>query len=130
LPGPTPDDIFTQYARLTGTPVLPAHWALGYHQCRWNYVSSNDIRGVQKRFDEEDMPVDVFWLDIEYSDEHKYFIWDKKHFPDPVEMTKDVEALGRKVSLTLFMVRFLSLALADGSHYRPSPQADNRLPHL
>ena len=41
------------------------------------------------------MPVDVFWLDIEYSEEHKYFIWDRKHFPDPVEMTKDVEAIGR-----------------------------------
>ena len=99
LPGPTPDDVFSQYARLTGTPALPAHWALGYHQCRWNYISSDDVRGVQKRFDEEDMPVDVFWLDIEYSEEHKYFIWDKKNFPDPVEMTKDVEALGRKASL-------------------------------
>ena len=43
------------------------------------------------------MPVDVFWLDIEYAEEHKYFIWDKKAFPDPVEMSQDVEAIGRKV---------------------------------
>ena len=97
LPGPTPADIFAQYTRLTGTPALPAHWALGYHQCRWNYVSSEDVRTVQKRFDEEDIPVDVFWLDIEYSEDHKYFIWDKRHFPDPVEMTEDVEAIERKV---------------------------------
>jgi alpha 1,3-glucosidase len=106
LPGPTPEDVFAQYAKLTGTPALPAHWALGYHQCRWNYVSSDDVRGVQKRFDQEDMPVDVFWLDIEYADEHKYFIWDKKTFPDPVEMIKDVEALGRKASNHLFTTRF------------------------
>ncbi|KII95544.1 glycoside hydrolase family 31 protein [Plicaturopsis crispa FD-325 SS-3] len=97
LPGPTPDEIFQQYARLTGTTALPAHWSLGYHQCRWNYVSSDDIRQVQKRFDEEDIPVDVFWLDIEYAEEHKYFIWDHKTFPDPVEMTNDVAALGRKM---------------------------------
>lgn len=97
LPGPSPDKIFAQYAKLTGAVQLPAHWALGYHQCRWNYVSSDDVRTVQKRFDEEDIPVDVFWLDIEYSEEHKYMIWDKKYFPDPVEMTNDVEALGRKV---------------------------------
>ncbi|KAI0667109.1 alpha-glucosidase [Trametes maxima] len=97
LPGPTPADVFTQYTKLTGTPALPAHWALGYHQCRWNYFSSDDVRTVQQRFDEEDIPVDVFWLDIEYAEEHKYFMWDKKAFPDPVEMTKDVEAIERKM---------------------------------
>ncbi|PFH44771.1 glycoside hydrolase family 31 protein [Amanita thiersii Skay4041] len=97
MPGPTPEKIFNQYAGLTGTAPLPAQWALGYHQCRWNYVSSEDVRTVQKRFDEEDMPVDVFWLDIEYADEHKYFIWDKKSFPDPVEMINDVAAIGRKM---------------------------------
>ncbi|THG94440.1 hypothetical protein EW145_g8138 [Phellinidium pouzarii] len=97
LPGPSPAAVAAQYARLTGTPALPAHWALGYHQCRWNYVSSDDVRGVQRRFDKEDIPVDVFWLDIEYAEEHKYFIWDKKTFPDPVDMINDVEAIGRKM---------------------------------
>ena len=52
---------------------------------------------MQKRFDEEDMPLVVLWLDIEYSEDHKYFIWDKKTFPDPVEMINDVAATGRKV---------------------------------
>lgn len=97
LPGPTPEDVFRQYAKLTGTAVMPAHWSLGYHQCRWNYVSSEDIRTVQRRFDDEDMPMDVLWLDIEYSDNHKYFMWNEKTFPDPVEMINDVAALGRKV---------------------------------
>ncbi|KAL5638373.1 hypothetical protein ACGC1H_005151 [Rhizoctonia solani] len=97
LPGPSTRDIFSQYAHLTGNPVLPALWSLGYHQCRWNYISSDDVRGVQKRFDEEDMPVDVFWLDIEYAKDHMYFMWDDKTFPDPIEMTKDVMAIGRKM---------------------------------
>lgn len=97
LPGPTPEDVFRQYAKLTGSAVLPAQWSLGYHQCRWNYISSDDVRTVQKRFDEEDMPVDVFWLDIEYSADHKYFIWNDKTFPDPVDMVNDVAAIGRKM---------------------------------
>jgi len=103
LPGPTPEDVFAQYARLTGTAPLPAHWALAYHQCRWNYVSSDDVRGVQRRFDEDNFPVDVFWLDIEYAEDHRYFMWNKKTFPDPVEMTQDVEAIGRKVGCIKFM---------------------------
>ncbi|KDR75547.1 hypothetical protein GALMADRAFT_97215 [Galerina marginata CBS 339.88] len=97
LPGPTAEDVFRQYAKLTGAPVMPAQWSLGYHQCRWNYVSSDDVRTVQKRFDQDDMPVDVFWLDIEYSEDHKYFMWKEKTFPDPVEMTNDVAASGRKM---------------------------------
>jgi alpha 1,3-glucosidase len=114
MPGPTPADIFAQYSGLTGTPVLPPHWSLGYHQCRWNYISSDDVRTVQKRFDEEDMPVDVFWLDIEYADEHKYFMWDEKNFPDPVDMTNDVAALGRKVRALLLRILPFRLNLHCG----------------
>ena len=129
LPGPTPADIFGQYTRLTGTPALPAHWALGYHQCRWNYISSDDVRAVQKRFDEEDIPVDVFWLDIEYAEDHKYFIWDKRHFPDPVDMIKDVEAIERKVSRSISLVLVVAhVDYADGGYCRSPPQAYRRLP--
>ena len=75
------------------------------------------MRGVQKRFDEDDIPVDVFWLDIEYAEEHKYFIWDKKNFPDPVEMIKDVEAIERKVfSLLLASLQSITKIFLDGSH--------------
>jgi mannosyl-oligosaccharide alpha-1,3-glucosidase len=97
LPGPTAEAVFSQYARLTGTQSFPPHWSLGYHQCRWNYISSDDVRTVQKRFDEEDMPVDVFWLDIDYAEDRRYFMWKENGFSDPVEMTNDVAAFGRKV---------------------------------
>ncbi|KAJ6590144.1 glycoside hydrolase family 31 protein [Mycena vulgaris] len=120
MPGPTPADVFAQYSGLTGTPVLPPHWSLGYHQCRWNYISSDDVRTVQKRFDEEDMPVDVFWLDIEYADEHKYFMWDEKNFPDPVDMTNDVAALGRK------MVVIVDPHLKRTSNYPAFQEASDR----
>lgn len=97
LPGPSPDDVFEQYARLTGPTSLPPEWSLGYHQSRWNYLSSDDVRSVAKRFDEADIPFDVLWLDIEYAEDHKYFIWKSKEFPDPVQMTNDIAAVGRKV---------------------------------
>ncbi|KAF8525985.1 glycoside hydrolase family 31 protein [Hysterangium stoloniferum] len=97
LPGPTPEDVFEQYARLTGPSALPPEWSLGYHQCRWNYISSDDVRTVAARFDEDDIPFDVLWLDIEYSEDHKYFIWKNKEFPDPVQMVNDVAAIGRKM---------------------------------
>lgn len=104
LPGPTPNDVFKQYAALTGPTALPPEWSLAYHQCRWNYLSSDDVRTVAKRFDENDLPVDVLWLDIDYAEDHKYFVWKEKEFPDPVQMTNDIAAIGRKVRVQLMIL--------------------------
>jgi alpha 1,3-glucosidase len=97
LPGPTPDQVFGQYAGLTGAIQLPPHWSLAYHQSRYSYNSSGEILDMQRRFDEEDIPVDVFWLDLGYPEGLKYMIWRKETFPDPIGLLNQVEALGRKV---------------------------------
>lgn len=97
LPGPNPTALFRQYASLTGTTPLPALWSLAYHQCRWNYFDEADVMQVDRRFDEEDIPLDVTWLDIEYAAEHRYFDWNKKHFPDPVRMQEAIGSKGRKM---------------------------------
>lgn len=99
LPGPDPAALFKQYAILTGPTPLPPLWSLAYHQCRWNYWNTEDVLEVDRRFDEEDIPLDVTWLDIEYAEEHRYFDWNKNEFPDPVAMINQVEAKGRKVRL-------------------------------
>ena len=67
LLGPTPAEVSRQYARLTGTTAMPQHFALGYHQCRWNYRDEADVRAVDAGFDRHDIPYDVIWLDIEHT---------------------------------------------------------------
>lgn len=96
IPGPSIEDVFAQYASLTGVAQLPQQFALGHHQCRWNYFTSKDMLGVVSGYDLIDAPVDVLWLDIEYSEGHKYFVWDKKKFPDPVDMIETIAGAGRK----------------------------------
>ena len=71
LPGPTPQAVFSQYAHLTGSAALPRYFAIGYHQCRWNYKSEEDVKAVDSGFDEFDIPYDVLWLDIEHTDGKK-----------------------------------------------------------
>ena len=63
--GPTPESIFKQYSALTGTTALPQLFAIGHHQCRWNYISQTDVLEVSAKFDDADIPLDVIWLDIE-----------------------------------------------------------------
>lgn len=95
--GPSSQDIFSSFGALVGTTIMPPYFSVAYHQCRWNYVSQEDLLGVIQNFDKHDIPLDVIWLDIEYAEEHKYFIWDKKHFPDPLKMIHKLEDTGRKL---------------------------------
>lgn len=99
LPGPRPSHLAKQYALLTGGTALPPQWSTAYHQCRWNYIDEADVLEVDRRFDESDIPLDVTWLDIEYAEEHRYFDWDKKLFPDPVGMLAKIADKGRKVGV-------------------------------
>lgn len=99
--GPSAAEIMGQYTALVGHTALPQYFALGYHQCRWNYVSSDDVLDVSARFDADDIPVDVIWLDIEYSAEHMYGVWDRGHFPDPEALTGALDKQRRKLVIIM-----------------------------
>nr|BBD49478.1 alpha-glucosidase [Trilocha varians] len=95
--GSTPDEVFKQYITLTGAKPIPPKFSLGYHQCRWNYVDETDVRTVDENFDEYDIPMDVMWLDIEYTNKKMYFTWDPIKFANPSEMVANLTAKGRKL---------------------------------
>ncbi|OUS47026.1 glycosyl hydrolases family 31-domain-containing protein [Ostreococcus tauri] len=97
LPGTTPGKVLQQYTALTGTTSMPPLFSLGYHQCRWNYRDENDVKEVDKGFDEHDIPYDVLWLDIEHTDGKRYMTWDKAVFPTPQRMIEDLSSRGRKM---------------------------------
>ncbi|OJJ08010.1 hypothetical protein ASPVEDRAFT_381176 [Aspergillus versicolor CBS 583.65] len=95
--GPSPSDISKKYGELTGYTQLPQHFAIAYHQCRWNYVTDEDVKEVDRNFDKYQIPYDIIWLDIEYLDDRKYFTWDPLTFPDPISMEKQLDESERKL---------------------------------
>ncbi len=97
LLGPSPKQVYFQYAKLTGTSVMPPQSALGYHQCRWNYMDTADVEQVHNSFEQYQIPVDFIWLDIEHTDDKRYFTWHSGKFEQPAKMIEDVAAKGRKV---------------------------------
>ncbi|CAN8075317.1 unnamed protein product [Agarophyton chilense] len=97
LPGPTASNVFKQYLWLTGVPAMPQRFALGYHQCRWNYRDEEDSKAVDAKFDELNLPYDVLWLDIEHTNGKRYFTWDYERFPDPAGLMNHIAARGRKM---------------------------------
>mmetsp|Transcript_30849 Transcript_30849/g.69275 ORF Transcript_30849/g.69275 Transcript_30849/m.69275 type:complete len:938 (-) Transcript_30849:398-3211(-) len=97
LPGTKPKDILGQFTKLVGTQALPPMFALGYHQCRWNYKDEKDVALVHAKFEELNFPYDVLWLDIEHTDGKRYFTWDKNLFPNPIAMQESLSREGRRM---------------------------------
>ncbi|KAM9708093.1 LOW QUALITY PROTEIN: neutral alpha-glucosidase C [Menidia menidia] len=97
LLGPGPHQLLAQYAQLTGYQALPPLFALGYHQCRWNYNDEADVKAVDAGFDQHAIPYDVIWLDIEHTDGKRYFTWDPVLFPEPANLQHHLEKKKRKM---------------------------------
>ncbi|EKG19090.1 Glycoside hydrolase family 31 [Macrophomina phaseolina MS6] len=95
--GPEPKDVIKSYSELTGYTQLPQEFAIAYHQCRWNYVTDEDVMDVDRKFDKHNIPYDVIWLDIEYTHEKKYFTWDPMTFPKTKEMHDQLDKHDRKL---------------------------------
>lgn len=95
--GPDTSTILQQYGELTGTTPLPPLFSIGHHQCRWNYINEEDVLTVDATFDSYDMPYDVIWLDIEYTDDKQYFTWDPRNFPEPEKMLNKLDSNKRKL---------------------------------
>jgi len=93
--GNSPIDISMSYGRVTGVGPMPQYFMLGYHQCRWDKDTQKDMLFFNDKFEEVKIPCDCLWLDIDHTDDKKYFTWDHTAFPTPVEMIKKVNEKGR-----------------------------------
>lgn len=75
--------IIKDYTWLTGRMEMPPLWSLGYQQCRWSYMSAQEILNIAQTFREHNIPADVLYCDIDYMDGFKIFTWNNETFPDP-----------------------------------------------
>jgi len=94
--GPHMMDVLKRYQTLTGTHPMPPKWALGYHQCRWSYYPESKVKSVAEGFRSRNIPCDAIYFDIDYMDGYRCFTWNKKHFPDPRRMIKELADDGFK----------------------------------
>ncbi|MFM5968403.1 MAG: TIM-barrel domain-containing protein, partial [Micrococcales bacterium] len=95
--GPSMPRILEQYTALTGRTALPPLWSLGFHQCRWFGYNQSDVERLVAKYREVDVPLDTFWLDIDYMDGYRVFTWNKERYPDATAMLKRLKAQGVRV---------------------------------
>ena len=69
-----------KFYRITGKAPMAPIWAFGYHHCRWGFESDQDVLNVANKFDELKIPYDCIWIDIDHTDDKKYFTWNPDNF--------------------------------------------------
>jgi alpha-glucosidase len=87
-------EIVGDLASIVGRSLLPPAWALGFHQSRWSYRTSDAVLDIARRFRALDLPADVIHLDIHYMDRYRVFTFSPARFPRPAQMHDTLRSLG------------------------------------
>lgn len=88
--GPTPGEAIQQYTKAIGRSMMPPYWSLGFHLCRWNYGTLDEVNDTVTRMKHANIPQDVQWGDIDYMYKKQIFTVDKKTFRGLSGFVKDL----------------------------------------
>ena len=113
--GPTPKEVVETYAWLTGTPLLPPLWALGFQQSRYSYMTQARVLEVANRLRAESIPADAIYLDIDYQDKNRPFTVNRTAFPDLPGMVAQLKA----ENFHVVAITDLHIAKVPGQNYFP-----------
>lgn len=92
-----PTQISEAFTRITGKPQLIPYFGLGFHQCRWGYLTDKEVLEVDKNLDDAITPHDVLWLDLDHTDNQKYFTFHPSNFKDPLKLLAELDKNKRQL---------------------------------
>ena len=86
-------------AQITGFPMLPPFYSIGFHYSKWEETSAKHIMDLNKDFEQHGFPLDVLWMDIGSTDDNKYFTFNPENFPENqlIQMHRQIEQSERRL---------------------------------
>lgn len=93
-------EIMTQYVGLTGKPIMPPRWALGFAQCRGLLTNEALSYEIARGYREREIPCDIIYQDIGWTQHLQDFEWRKPNYQNPKKMLSDLDSMGFKVILS------------------------------
>jgi alpha-glucosidase len=90
-------EIQQQYIALTGQPIMPPEWALGFAQSRGLYTKENQALEVAAEFRKRKIPIDIIYQDIGWTQNLQDFEWRKGNYTNPKAMLKKLKDNGFKM---------------------------------
>ena len=100
--GDKPADVMKKYSDLTGyAPQFP-DWASGFWQCKLRYESQEELLEVAREYKRRGIPIEAIVIDFFHWTEQGEWKFDKKYWPDPKAMCKELESMGIKPIVSIW----------------------------
>ncbi|MGE8426026.1 MAG: TIM-barrel domain-containing protein, partial [Sphingobacterium siyangense] len=93
-------EIQQQYIALTGRPIMPPKWAFGFAQSRGLYTQEDQALEIAAEFRKREIPCDIIYQDIGWTQELQDFNWRKGNYKNPKEILKKLNDQGFKMILS------------------------------
>lgn len=90
-------EIIGHYTQLTGQPIMPPKWAFGFSQSRGLYTKEKQALEIAKEFRERQIPIDIIYQDIGWTQYLQDFEWRKGNYEDPEGMLQQLTSDGFKM---------------------------------
>ncbi|NDV68533.1 glycoside hydrolase family 31 protein [Dysgonomonas sp. 25] len=90
-------EIQEQYIALTGKPIMPPKWALGFAQCRGLYTKEIQALEIAAEFRKRQIPCDIIYQDIGWTQNLQDFTWRKGNYTNPQGMLQTLKKQGFKM---------------------------------
>ena len=90
-------ELIGQYVALTGKPIMPPRWALGFAQSRGLLTNEKLTYEIANGYRQRGIPCDIIYQDIGWTQYLQDFEWRKGNYDNPRKMLADLKAMGFKV---------------------------------
>lgn len=90
-------EIIASYIKLTGKPIMPPAWALGWSQSRGMLTNEKLTREIANEYRQRNIPCDIIYQDIGWVEGLQNFEWRKDRYQNPKKMLSDLAENGFKV---------------------------------
>ncbi len=118
-------EVIDQYTTLTGRPMFPPKYALGYQQGCYGYYSRYKLCEVANAYRAAQIPIDGLHIDIDFQDNYRTFTSSAMKFPDVAEMFSDLKTIGFKCSTNITAMITNNPLDETGSTATPYPTRDS-----
>ena len=82
ITGESAYDVVRQFRKMIGKSYVAPKYAFGYGQSRWGYKTAEDIENVVRGYRDNQIPIDMVYMDIDYMQDYKDFTVNPERFPD------------------------------------------------
>ena len=71
--GDTAEESIIGLHSIYGHPAIPPFWGLGWHQCKWGYKNTGQLKDIRQNYLKNDIPLDALWTDIDMMEQKRNF---------------------------------------------------------